>query len=413
MTFRCHDAPRVVRAPRAAAALALLLVVAGAGSTASAAGHTYRPVRITDRTATFAVGGLAGRDVVSARLTAAGRASRGVAVARIDRSARSPSGVLRVSLPRSWRPAGRAKRLRIRLRVHSRPACGGQPGKPSSCGKVLWRADAERATASEWASNSSVPEASSPAQPDTSRIARSSFRAQGADSYRFEMRDGDDSFGERAELGQALPAAVAFENRWFRAGQERWIAMQYYFPADWPSDDTWQTVFQIKPVAPGGGGPDIGIDAGGNRLSFYGNTNEWGSTAGKLFYGDGSLPERGYPLTRGHWIKLTWHIVFSADPKVGSLEAFGDLADGKGMRTVIPRRHTATMKYLNGAMDPVHLRVGIYRDPAMTATEHLYVDGITVATTRAAAEANAYAGISPVAFLGNMAATYQLAMRAG
>jgi len=40
-------------------------------------------------------------------------------------------------------------------------------------------------------------------------------------------------------------------------------------------------------------------------------------------------------------------------------------------------------------MDPVHLRVGIYRDPAITATAQLYVDGITVATTRAA-EGNAY-----------------------
>jgi hypothetical protein len=49
------------------------------------------------------------------------------------------------------------------------------------------------------------------------------------------------------------------------------------------------------------------------------------------------------------------------------------------------------MKYNNGAMDPAHLRVGIYRDPAMTATESLYVDAITVAGSRAAAEANAYA----------------------
>jgi hypothetical protein len=278
---------------------------------------------------------------------------------------------------------------------------------------VLWRADAERPTEDEWASNSSLPAAAAPARPDSSRIARSSFRAQGANAYRFEMRDGDDSYGERAELGQALPSADGFEDRWFRAGQERWIAMQYYLPADWPADDTWQTVFQIKPVSPGGGGPDIGLDVGGDRLSFYGNSNDWGSTAGQTYYGDGPLKERGYRLPRGRWIKLTWHIVFSADPKVGSVEAFADLADGKGMRTVAPRRHTATMKYLDGEMDPVHLRVGIYRDPAMTATEHLYVDGITVATTRAAAEGNAYGSIAPAAFLGNMAATFLRTVRTG
>jgi hypothetical protein len=60
------------------------------------------------------------------------------------------------------------------------------------------------------------------------------------------------------------------------------------------------------------------------------------------------------------------------------------------MRTLVPRRRRATMKYLDGAMDPVHLRVGIYRDPTMTEPAKLYVDGLTVATTRAAAEANAY-----------------------
>jgi len=149
-------------------------------------------------------------------------------------------------------------------------------------------------------------------------------------------------------------------------------------------------MFQIKPVSPGGGGPNIGLDAGPNRLMFYGNSNSWGSTAGNVFFfGAGPLPGRGYPVTRGRWIKLTWHIVFSADPATGSLEVFGDLADGEGMRTLVPQRMLATMKYLDGAMDPVHLRVGIYRDPAITATAQLYVDGITVATTRAA-EGNAY-----------------------
>jgi len=45
----------------------------------------------------------------------------------------------------------------------------------------------------------------------------------------------------------------------------------------------------------------------------------------------------------------------------------------------------------NGAMDPAHLRVGIYRDPAIVPTASLYVDGITVSSSREAAEADAYA----------------------
>ena len=43
-------------------------------------------------------------------------------------------------------------------------------------------------------------------------------------------------------------------------------------------------MFQIKPVSPGGGGPNIGLDAGPNRLMFYGNSNAWGSTAGNVFF---------------------------------------------------------------------------------------------------------------------------------
>lgn len=260
------------------------------------------------------------------------------------------------------------------------------PPNPS----LLWKADAESALASEWASNSSLPVAASPAAPDPTRIAQDPFRAQGAKSYRFELRDGDDSFGERAELGQAMPTSTGFENRLFRAGEDRWISMQYYLPADWSDEDTWQTVFQIKPSTGGGGGPVIGMDAGRNRLMFYGNSNVWGSTDGNIFDGAGTLPGASYPLTRSDWIKLTWHVVFSADPAVGSLEAFGDLADGQGMRTLVPRRQRATMKYLDGVMDPVHLRVGIYRDPLMTQTESLYVDGVSVAKTRAAAEKSAF-----------------------
>jgi hypothetical protein len=254
--------------------------------------------------------------------------------------------------------------------------------------RVLWKADAESSMQSEWASSSSVPAAASPADPDPTRIRQSTFRAQGLRSYRFEMRAGDDSFGARAELGQAMPGGDP--SRWFHEGDDRWIAMQYFFPRSWPADNTWQNVFQIKPVSGGGGGPIIGFDAGRNRLMFYGNSNTWGSTAGNIFDGTGPLPGGSYRMTRGRWLKLTWHIVFSADPSAGKLEVFGDLADGRGMRTLVPLTTRATMKYHDGAADPVHLRVGIYRDPAITATAYTYVDGITVATTRDAAEANAY-----------------------
>jgi hypothetical protein len=367
----------------------------------------YRAVQVTNHSAKFAVNGLRGRSVVSARLTATGGRSRRVAIAAVRRAATGAHGhsrLLRVWLPPEWRSAARGNRMTLHVRIKALPepastapaaqaetVTAASPELTAPTGKVLWKADAESSMSAEWASNSSMPKAASPPSPDPTRIAQNTFRAQGQRSYRFEMRNGDDSYGERAELGQGMPTTTAYQNRWFRPRDERWIAMQYYFPTDWPTDDTWQSVFQIKPVDGGGGGPNLGFDAGRNRLMFAGNNSVWGSTAGNLYDGIGPLPAGSYPLVRGHWIKLTWHVVFSADTAVGSLEVFGDLADGKGMRTLVPRRPRATMKYLGSTMDPAHLRVGIYRDPNMTKTQSLYVDGITVATTRAAAEANAYA----------------------
>jgi hypothetical protein len=426
MTF-----PRPVLNTFLAVAPALALALALAGATpppASAAEYRYKPVHVTNQLATFSVRSLSGRAVVSARLVGPGARTRTVGLVSVRRAA-SRARPLRVALPASWRATSRsAMTLRVRTRpAAKRPPAASVPPLSSSTppdsdapasdalvaaalaasvaaptsgplaplgGTTLWSADGELPLASEWASSSSIPVASSPPSPDPSRIAQSTFRAQGKRSYRIEMRAGDDSYGARAELGQAMPARSGFENRWFRAGDDRWISLQYYLPASWPADDTWQTIMQIKPISGGGGGPSIGLDAGNSGLKFYGNTNAWGSTAGSIFDGAGTLPGKAYPLVRARWIRLTLHVVFSANPAVGSLEVFGDLGDGKGMRTLVPRRARATMKYLNGSMDPAHLRVGIYRDPAITSTASLYVDGITVAATRAAAEARSYAGTS-------------------
>jgi Polysaccharide lyase len=363
-----------------------LLVLACIAPTAYAAGRRDRRVQDSDRAAGLALGDLAGRSLRFASVAASGEGSHRVVAVRVRRAAARACRHGRLLRARSRAAAAGPSRTPMKVRVRTRTA---SPVPPAQLGGVVWKADAEASMASEWASSASLPAAASPPSPDASRIAQSSFSVQGERSYRFEMRDGDGSYG-RAELGQAMPATAGFENRLFRAGEERWIAMQYYFPSTWPTADTWQTVLQIKPVTSGAGGPTIGLDAGRNRLLFAGNTSVWGSTAGNVLDGAGPLAGHSYPLTRGRWIKLTWHVVFSADPAAGSLEVFGDLADGQGMRTLVPRRTRATMKYLGGAADPVHLRIGIYRDPAIRTTQSLYVDGVTVATTRAAAEANAY-----------------------
>ena len=82
---------------------------------------------------------------------------------------------------------------------------------------------------------------------------------------------------------------------------------------------------------------------------------------------------------------------FAAVAPLGDIElSVGYLKDvGEGDRTAM-RLRAAGVEPRPGAMDPAHLRVGIYRDPAIQATARLNVDGITVARTRKAAESNAY-----------------------
>jgi len=86
-------------------ALAVLLVLAYFAPLAQAAERDYRPVKITDRIATFAIDNLAGRTVVSARLTFSRGRGRRIAPAVVHRAAVGAGAQLRVSLPRSWRPA--------------------------------------------------------------------------------------------------------------------------------------------------------------------------------------------------------------------------------------------------------------------------------------------------------------------
>ena len=54
-------------------------------------------------------------------------------------------------------------------------------------------------------------------------------------------------------------------------------------------------------------------------------------------------------------------------------------------------RHMQTLARTNdGTSVPAHARIGIYRNPTISGTAHLWYDGYTVATTKADAEASAF-----------------------
>ncbi len=190
---------------------------------------------------------------------------------------------------------------------------------------------------------------------------------QGNEAFRrVTVRDGDEFFGERCELG---------EDDW-RTGPTAFYAQGRHFltyiserlPDNFPlGTDNWQTVMQMKQTQPsqvGGGAPIIEMEARDNRWVIDDNWHELWS----------------FPARRDQWTRFAWDVVYSDRRHHGRLQVSVDLnGDGDfedpGERS--PVFHVATLKREaegpNGGSDgipagapvPSHLRAGIYHDPAI------------------------------------------------
>jgi hypothetical protein len=248
---------------------------------------------------------------------------------------------------------------------------GGRRYEPTGHGVILWTADAERPWDREWASSSCQ---------DTSRFREvTSPVVQGRRAYRIEVHDGDDSSGERCELGQGNPTRSGFPL--FDEGDERWISWMLLLPRDYPVNTLdWNIFMQLKQLG-GLGTPVISMEAREGKFFLMGSNNRRVS--------NDTIPRWTAPARRDRWVQFTLHVKFSPDPDVGFLELYGDL-DGGGVRLLMPKLHTYTMKLDSvGVAVRSHTRIGIYRDPQIQGTDHLFVDGYTVATTQRAAEQHA------------------------
>jgi hypothetical protein len=263
----------------------------------------------------------------------------------------------------------------------------------------VWTADAEQPTSAEWASlctgaGSGIP--TGPVETQSGgRITRdTSLRAQGASSYRIEVRPGDTCGGtapsERAELGQDNPSKAGFDNRLFRENEDRWISWQVYlppgFPINQPHDGShYQDIAQWHQQ--GGGGPPLFMAVNNGQFQLRkSQTVDNSSTNTDVVWSDSAVT--------GRWVRFTLHVKFSPNQTVGFVELYSDLrAQGQQPPPqVLPRQYEWTMKIGGtcGGICPVHSRIGIYRGSAVGGTSSAYFDGYTVATTRVVAEANAF-----------------------
>lgn len=249
---------------------------------------------------------------------------------------------------------------------------GAVAAPPTASAVIDWRADAERQWIDEWAGY---------ACQSSSRFVRvASPSNQLRNAYRFEVRDGDDNYGERCEVGQGNPTRSRFPL--FEEGEERWISFQVYLPDDYPIDvHSWNVIHQLKQLG-GMGTPVLSMEVQRGRFYLMNSTNSGESCCTDVKWSG--------PARRNHWVKFSLRVKFSPNPDVGFVKLYGDL-DGDGQKLLMPRIHTHTMKRDSaGRGIPSHSRIGIYRDSRISGTSHIYFDGYTVAADRGEVEKRAF-----------------------
>lgn len=269
------------------------------------------------------------------------------------------------------------------------------PGMRASAfeASMVWKADGERPLNQQWAEYSTATHCavtSDQVRSDPEAFRESSVVAQGSYAYEFVVRrsDAGGCYGERTEIGQGLPERANFSDaRRFDQGNDRWFSFQVRLGRDFPvGNPNWDVIAQWKQnpsttVVPG---PMLALQvySGNLWLGTAGGTADANPSDNRIW--------RLAQVTTGRWIKLSVHIKFDTNPRVGFVEVYGD-SNGAGMRKLFRLRHLSTLATdASGAWVPSNLRVGIYRNAVIPGTAHLYYDGLTVARTRSAAEVSAF-----------------------
>lgn len=245
---------------------------------------------------------------------------------------------------------------------------------PASSAEVLWQAGAERPFAEEFASFSCE---------SASRISQVAAPGANGRAYRLEVRDGDDSWGERCELAQGNPTRPGFPLH--QQGDDQWISWRVYLPSSYPTSyrGSFNVTNQWKQLG-GLGTPALSMEVRYGQWRLMSSTTNRDSNR--------TFPRWSGPAVTERWVEFTLHVRFSPWSD-GFVELYGDL-DGLGQRLLLPRTSTWTMKLDGGRVAPSHTRFGPYRDSRISGTTYVLYDDYTVATSKSSAEAGAF-GTTP------------------
>lgn len=196
---------------------------------------------------------------------------------------------------------------------------------------------------------------------------------QGNGSYRrMTVFDGDDFWGERAELGknnnQVGPTVF------YREGQRRVTFASIRLPSSSPvSSPDWRVVLQMKQTQPYYNPRPASIFEMHVRYGQWIVQSDWND----LWYA---------PAKQNTWTRFAFDITYSQDPSIGSIKVYVDLngdgdATDTGEESPRIRRQTLMAEVAGGPSPfepgesiPSHLRAGIYQDSKYNCPSGCSVD---------------------------------------
>lgn len=176
--------------------------------------------------------------------------------------------------------------------------------------------------------------------------------------------------GSRAEaIGARTVGATDFHE-----GDDLWFSSRIRLGAGYPTGANWQLIQQWKQGA-GTGSPPIELDAEDGVWRLAGGESDPRGYRGFRIDLGASVP--------GQWENWLFHIKFSSDPAIGTIDCWRNgaqlITNSKGAQ-----RNNAGTMYPGTHIYP---KMGYYRNTAITQQAFVDWDRYAIGTTRAAAEA--------------------------
>jgi hypothetical protein len=169
-----------------------------------------------------------------------------------------------------------------------------------------------------------------------------------------EPNDGDvqGSKYNRAEVyaRHAVPGSTPAEKWPDPVGSTRWYGWSTYIPTDFvnaPSNAYWFDFLQLKGFR--GGSPPMAMELHSGKVAFKVNDSYY--TVG--------------PMDKGTWVRYVVGVKLATDT-TGWVQVY------RNGKQVVNQSNLSTMDIVNGAVDPIYLKQGIYRSGDWAVTHVLY-----------------------------------------